>query len=226
MSSLNGVWKAIGQQLGHPFGIWGSVIGYVMAIANRRPNQLAIDALEITPSDVVLELGFGPGSAIQAVASRASAGCVLGIDRSASMLAQASRRNWCAIKSGRVKLQQGRFDALPWAAESMDKILAVNVVYFFRAGAAEVREARRVLRPGGVMAIYATDRSVMKRWKFSSAATHETYNRDDLISLLRRGGFDDGEITVAHANAGFGVAGLLGIVRKRAAYSYGTSTIN
>ena len=220
MSSLDGLWKAIGQQLAHPSGICGSLIGYAMAIANRRPNQLAIDALEITPGDVVLELGFGPGRAIETLASQARSGCVFGIDRSAAMVAQASRHNWRTIKSGHLRLQQGRFDALPWSTESVDKILAVNVVYFFRADATEVREARRVLRPGGVIAIYATDRSVMEHWKFSSAATHQTYNRDDLISLLRRGGFDDGEITVAHANVGFGVTGLLALVRKRAAQPY------
>ncbi len=79
------------------------------------------------------------------------------------MLAQASWRNRRAIGEGRVRLRLGRFDALPFAPESIDKILAVNVIYFFRKDADEIREAMRVLRPGGVMAVYATHRSTMSR---------------------------------------------------------------
>ena len=66
------------------------------------------------------------------------------------MLAQASRRNRRTIGEGRVRLRLGRFDALPFEPESIDKILAVNVVYFFHKDADEIREAMRVLRPGGV----------------------------------------------------------------------------
>ena len=62
-----------------------------MAIVNREPNRIAIDALQIEPTDVVLELGFGPGRAIAELASLAYAGLVLGIDQSAAMIRQARR---------------------------------------------------------------------------------------------------------------------------------------
>jgi SAM-dependent methyltransferase len=217
MSSLDGIWNAIGWQLRHPSGFPGSVIGYAMAIANRRPNRIAIDALRVTPGDVVLELGFGSGRAIKQLALLIGAGHILGIDQSAAMLAQASRHNRRAIKNGRVQLRHGHFEALPWPTESVDKILAVNIVYFFRKDAVEIREARRVLRPGGMMAIYATDKPVMARWRFSGPDTHQTFDRDDLMALLRTGGFDDDEITVRAADVGFGIAGLLALVCKRSA---------
>jgi hypothetical protein len=60
-------------------------------------------------------------------------------------------------------LRRGHFDAIPWPTESIDKNLTGNTVYFFRKDATEIREARRVLRPGGTMATYATDKSVMAR---------------------------------------------------------------
>jgi SAM-dependent methyltransferase len=214
MSGLDGVWNAMGRQLRHPSGFPGSVIGHAMAIANRRPNRIAIDALGVAPSDVVLELGFGPGRAIKQLASSIDEGHVLGIDQSATMLAQASRYNRRAIEAGRVELRRGYFDALPWPSASVDKILAVNIVYFFGQDAAEIREAGRVLRPGGTMAIYATDKSVMARLRFSRAATHRLFDRDDLMALVRTGGFDDDGITMVQVDAGFGIAGLLAIVRK------------
>jgi SAM-dependent methyltransferase len=215
MSGLDGVWSAIGRQLRHPSGFPGRLIGHAMAIANRQPNRIAIEALEVAPEDVVLELGFGPGRAVRKLASLIGTGCILGIDQSATMLAQACRHNRRAIEIGRVELRQGRFDALPWPRASVDKILAVNTVYFFRKDAAEIREARRILRPGGTMAIYATDKSAMARWRFSGPDTHQTFDRADLVALLRTGGFDDDEIRVHAADVGYGIAGLLALVRKR-----------
>ena len=168
MSTRFRPWKTIGRQLHQPRGVAGRLVGQAMAVVNREPNQIAIDALKISPDDTVLELGFGPGRAIRTLTSMVPRGQVLGLDHSEAMLGQAARYNRCAIRNGRVLLQQGCFDDLPWAAETVDKILAVNVVYFLRADAAEIREARRVLRPGGMMAIYATDKSAMARWKFIS----------------------------------------------------------
>jgi SAM-dependent methyltransferase len=214
MSGLDGVWKAIGRQLRHPSGLGGRIVGHAMAIANRRPNRMAIDALEIVPGDVVLELGFGPGRAVKQLASMIGGGQVLGIDQSATMLALASRYNRRAITSRRVALRHGTCDALPWPTASVDKVLAVNTAYFFGAAAVEIQEARRILRPGGLMALYATDASVMARWRFSGPDTHRTFDRDGLTAMLRTGGFDDNDITVLPVNAGIGITGLLALARK------------
>jgi ubiquinone/menaquinone biosynthesis C-methylase UbiE len=186
-----------------------------MALVNRQPNRIAIDALKIAPDDTVLELGFGLGMAIRTLTSMVPHGRVLGIDHSAAMLSQASRYNRRAIRNGRVQLQQGRFDTLPWGADTVDKILAVNVVYFFRADASEIREARRVLRPGGMMAIYATDKLAMARWKFSSADTHRIFDHSDLVMLLLSGGFANEEVTVSSITLAFRIPGLLAILQKR-----------
>jgi SAM-dependent methyltransferase len=214
MSGLDGFWRAIGRQLRHPSGLGGRAVGRAMAIANRRPNRMAIDALEIVPGDVVLELGFGPGRAVKQLAALIGDGRVLGIDQSAAMLALASRHNRRAIASGRVELRHGTFDALPWPTASVDKVLAVNTAYFFGADAVEIREARRVLRPGGLMALYATEATAMARWKFSGPDTHRTFDRDGLVALLRTGGFDDDDVTVLPVDAGLGITGLLAVARK------------
>ena len=57
-----------------------------MALANRRPNRAAIDALDIRPAEEILELGFGPGDAIKALAALAPRGWIYGIDKSSLML--------------------------------------------------------------------------------------------------------------------------------------------
>ena len=108
------IWHTIGRQLQNPSGFTGRFIGRVMSVANAKPNQLAINALRIDPCDTVLELGFGPGHAIDAMASQAFAGMVYGIDQSPVMLGQACRRNRRAIREGRVVLYQAGFEHLPF----------------------------------------------------------------------------------------------------------------
>ncbi len=214
MRALESFWSGVGHQLKCPSGRAGRLAGRVMTVVNKEPNRLAIEALRIEPADRVLELGFGPGSAVRAIAAAACSGLVLGIDRSPEMLAQASRRNWRAIEQGRVELRLGRFDALPWVSGSVDKILAANVVYFFGRNADEVREARRVLRPGGLMAIYATDRATMSHWKFSGPDTHALYGQAELQSLILRGGFRADEVSIRAVSLAFGIKGLLALARK------------
>jgi SAM-dependent methyltransferase len=208
------IWAAIGRQLRNPSGFGGRLIARLMAIANRQPNRIAIDALKIAPSDTVLELGFGSGRAIRTLNSMVPRGLVFGIDHSPTMLAQASRYNRRAIGLGRVQFQQGRFDALPWGSDTFDKVLAVNVVYFFGADAAEIREARRVLRPGGMMAIYATHKSAMARWKFCCPETHHVFDEHDLLTLILKGAAANDEVFVCSVTLALRIAGVLAILRK------------
>ena len=208
------IWEGIGRQLRCPSGAWGRLTGYAMALVNRKPNRLAIDALGVAPDDTVLELGFGPGRAIQALSRLARRGLVLGVDASPEMLAQAAYVNQSAIGRGRVQLRLGSFASLPWPTETVDKILAVNVAYFFNCDGREIREARRVLRPGGAMAIYATHRSTMAKWKFAGPDTHALLDENGLHALALRGGFDGSEIGIRDIELPFGVRGLLAVLKK------------
>ncbi len=212
---MSDIWSAIGHQLKCPAGPRGRLAGRIMSVVNKQPNQLAIQALSLQSRDTVLELGFGPGGAIKAMAASVSQGLVLGIDQSLDMLAQASRRNRVKIEQERVQLHLGNFCSLPWPADSIDKILAVNVVYFFSRDAQEVREAWRVLKPGGLMAVYATDKATMAHWKFSGPETHMLFGEDGLRSFLTRGGFSEEDISLSAVILSFGIRGLLAIARKK-----------
>jgi ubiquinone/menaquinone biosynthesis C-methylase UbiE len=209
---VRGVWAAVGRQLQNPSGMGGAVIGRLLAMANAGSNRIALEALEAAPHHTVLELGFGTGRAIQRLAVVIPQGHVLGIDRSTTMLAEASRRNRRAVQAGRVHLMQGQFDVLPWQANSVDRILAVHVVYF--ADICTFREARRVLRPGGRMVVVATDKSIMTRWNFALSSTHRTFNADDLGNLYVASGFATSEISISRVILSFGVSGLLAIANK------------
>jgi SAM-dependent methyltransferase len=207
-------WRAIGRQFRRPEGLGGRIMGRVMEAINRAPNRVAIAALDIAPADVVLELGYGPGCAIEELAERAPLGRIYGVDPSTEMFAAACRRNRKSIAGGVVILKQGFVGDLELKTESVDKILGVNVAYFFDEAGGELREARRLLKPGGKLALYATDKSAMRGWKFAGPETHRQLGADDLRFLLDRAGFATDEITIREARFALGIVGLVATATK------------
>lgn len=204
------LWSGIGRQLRNPHGMGGRLTGRFMRMVNRTPNQLAVDALHLTALDVALDVGCGPGQAVALMARRARK--VHGLDQSATMLEQARRANLKSILQGRVVLKQGRFETLPYVDASIDKILAANVMYFWENIPAMLAELRRVLRPGGRIAIYVTDARSMRNWKFASKDTHRLFDAAELRSSLQHAVLEDCEIDIRECALAGGIRGLLATV--------------
>jgi SAM-dependent methyltransferase len=185
-----------------------------MAFVNDEPNRLAVDALELQPTDHVLELGCGPGRAIRTIAARATKGKIFGIDQSDRMLRQATNMNEVAVARGRVVLSKGPFSPLPWIDSTFQKILLVNVVYFFDADGRDAAEVHRVLRPGGRVVVYVTSRETMAKWPFATPRTHKLYDRGALMDLLSGAGFRSSNIEIKDVLLPFGIKGLLATAVK------------
>ncbi|GAA4910446.1 SAM-dependent methyltransferase [Nonomuraea thailandensis] len=154
--------KTLIGQFGHPRGVAGRVVGWVMAhrSSNRRRNLWVADRLGVRPTDRILEVGFGPGVAIAELARRiGDEGHVHGVDHSEVMLRQASRRNAAAIRAGRVTLTRAAVDELPSALSGpFDVILAVNSLGHWPAPAERLGELGGRLVPGGRLAIVSQPR--------------------------------------------------------------------
>lgn len=205
--------RAIGRQLEHPRGPGGWLTGQAMRIANRRPTALAIGALAVQPNDTVLDLGCGAGDAIRPLARLTHTGVIHGLDHSAAMLARAAARNAGLVRDRRVVLQQGAFERLPYRDALFDRVLASNIVYFWRDPKAVMAEILRVLRPGGRLSIYATDGQAMARWSFVRSGTHILYDAAQFERMLAACTPRDG-YRVSCVPVGFGIAGLIGTVDK------------
>jgi ubiquinone/menaquinone biosynthesis C-methylase UbiE len=149
----NLVIQKLHSQFAHPEGWVGHLVGMILALKNRERNAWTISLLDIQPNDQVLEIGFGPGQAIEEVAKLTPKGFVAGIDLSDVMVAQASKRNLAAIRSGRVRLQHGAESPLPFDDENFNKVFAVNSMQFWTKPIEGLQEIRRVLKPGGRVVI-------------------------------------------------------------------------
>ncbi|WP_329048484.1 class I SAM-dependent methyltransferase [Amycolatopsis sp. NBC_01488] len=149
--------RMIGQ-FHHPHGIGGRVAGRVMAhrSSNRRRNVWVVSLLDVQPEDRVLEVGFGPGIALGELAARATRGRVYGVDHSAVMVERASRRTRAA--ADRIELVHASVVHLPSFGEPLDAVLAVNNAGFWPDPPERLRELRRLLRPGGRIALASQPR--------------------------------------------------------------------
>ena len=152
--------KSIVSQFMRPRGGAGWLVGWEMALrsSNRQRNVWAVGLLEVEPTDRVLEIGFGPGIAIRELSRRATHGLVCGVDHSAVMVRQATRRNADAVRAGRVDLRLGSAEHLPAFAEPFDKVLAVNNMGMWREPDERLKEIHRLMRPGGRIAIVSQPR--------------------------------------------------------------------
>jgi ubiquinone/menaquinone biosynthesis C-methylase UbiE len=160
MGARQRVIEAVVGQFVQPRGLAGRLVGWDMTVrpSNRKRNLWAVDLLEVQPTDRVLEIGFGPGVAIRALARRASAGCVYGIDHSEVMVRQATARNRAAVERGRVILRLGSAPDLSALGVVFDKVLVVNNFGMWPDPQQGLGELRRVMRPGGTVALVSQPR--------------------------------------------------------------------
>jgi ubiquinone/menaquinone biosynthesis C-methylase UbiE len=124
-----------------------------MAYLNHEMNLFTLEQLAVRPGETLLEIGFGPGRLIAALSERAGHGAVWGVDHSDTMVRQALARNREAAQAGRVALCLAPVSRLPFADGSFDRACAVNSFQFWPAPEADLRELRRVLKPGGLVAL-------------------------------------------------------------------------
>ena len=110
-------------------------------------------AVAATPQTRLVEIGVGTGR-IALPLSRHGLRCV-GVDRSAPMLAAARRKG--RDGAGRLLLALGDATALPFATASADVALIVHVFHLIPDWPRALREALRVLRPGGYL-VYGSER--------------------------------------------------------------------
>ena len=117
--------------------------------SSRADTAAAIQHLvqELGASNV-LEVGCGTGHWLLLLPGTCQ---VYGLDRSTGMLKQAQQAR------GNLKLCCGRAEELPFPDQFFDLVYCVNAIHHFEDARAFVHQARRLLRPGGALAVIGSE---------------------------------------------------------------------
>ncbi len=194
MGVAHGLIKMVGRQARKPSGWLGKMLYGHLATRGHRPlTNWAIGLMGVQPADQVLDIGCGAGMAIQLLAQIAAEGFVAGVDYSEDMVQQARKRNAPAVRAGRVQILHGDVALVPYDDESFDKVIAVETFYFWPDPVANLREVRRVMRPGGLVALVmeGSKESPDREKQIALAARMEfpVYSGAEMEEMLTAAGF-------------------------------------
>ena len=154
--------------------------------------------------ETVLDLGSGAGADVLISANRVGpAGKAIGLDMTDEML-ELARRNAAEAGVTNVEFRKGYIEAIPLPDASVDVVISNCVINLAGDKAKVLREAARVLRPGGRFAVSdviadpdmdEATRADMREWTgcIAGALTRDEFERD-----LRAAGFDGVEIRETH----------------------------
>ena len=163
-------------------------------------NPLAIAS--IRPGETVLDLGSGAGfDCFLAARQLAGTGRVIGVDMTAAMISKA-RANAAKGPHRNVEFRLGEIEALPVADASVDLILSNCVINLSPEKERVSREAARVLKPGGRLAIadiVATrplPDAIREKLAAIGACVGGAALVDDLRAMLATAGFGRVEVTL------------------------------
>ncbi len=187
--------RLMGSQLGYPRGLLGALLGRtVFAKGNAKVNAWIVQQLDMPPGSHALEIGCGPGLAIQAIAARFPESHIVGIDRSRRMVQQARHRNAASIQSGRIEIREADANSLPFPDATFDTVVAVHVLYFWTDPVATLRAIHRVMRPGGQIVLgYALEHDAphTSRAAFAQAGARFYPTAQAIEAMLEAAGFSN-----------------------------------
>jgi ubiquinone/menaquinone biosynthesis C-methylase UbiE len=160
----------------------GPLLGIVGTLEARgRSNYVALvrnvlDAVEIQPGEVVLEVGGGSGVVVREIARRtAGANRIIDVDINPYLLREAASLAKQAGLADQITFQEGHAEAIPLRENSVDVALSVTVM---EKGDADrmLAELVRVTRPGGRVAaiVRATDMPSWMNLPISAAIRAKT----------------------------------------------------
>jgi ubiquinone/menaquinone biosynthesis C-methylase UbiE len=137
----------------------------VVAQHRRRTAEEAAAFLlpHLEPGMRLLDVGCGPGTITVGLAQRVAPAEVVAIDVAPAILEDAR-----AIASergvGNIRFEEANVYALPYEAAAFDVAYAHQVLQHLADPAAALEEVRRVLRPGGIVAVRDADYQTMIAW--------------------------------------------------------------
>lgn len=122
---------------------WSPLKAWLYNLFNRNPksNRAVIELLQLSREDRFLDIGCGPGAALEHAASTGAS--VAGVDPSPSMVSRAAKR----VPDAEVRV--GSAEEIPFPDNTFSVVVNIASFHHWSDRDAGLREILRVLAPGG-----------------------------------------------------------------------------
>ncbi len=158
-----------------------------MHSADQLVEKALQKALADEPVGRLLDVGTGTGRMAELFAAQADH--VVALDKSLEML-RIARAKLQHLPAEQVELVQGDFSDLPLAAKSFDTVVLHQVLHFAQDPSQVLKEAARVVRPNGRIAIVDFDAHGREELRDKYAHARLGFSDQSMRDFLRAAGFE------------------------------------
>ena len=179
------------QQAADLFDSWANAgKGESMAKGHWPMVSQIIDRMELHSGLQCLDVGCGNGYAVRAMAQRiVPGGQAIGVDVAPQMVEQARLH---PENPQNAQYLASAAETLPFEAESFDRLLSVEAIYYMPDPLAAVKEWHRVLKPAGsvwIMVDYYRENPYCHTWGELIEIPMQLYTERKYRELLELAGF-------------------------------------
>ena len=195
-----GLVEMIMKQARMPTGRFGSFWARLMNIGHSKVTKWGLSHISINKDDTILDVGCGGGKTVNTFSKIATEGKIYGVDCSEVSVAVATSINKSLIKAGRVEIFHASIESLPFSDDLFNLVIAVESFYFWPNLVNNLKEIRRVLKPGGsvilINAMYRDERFEKRNSNLAKIGNFTYHLPEEFRVFLKDAGYSSTQIEV------------------------------
>jgi SAM-dependent methyltransferase len=206
------------KQFRQPSGWFGRFNLWSMNRKHSRLTDWGLSHVKVARDATILDVGCGGGRTIQKLAALAPQGRVYGVDFAPTSVAMSRSFNRALVDAGRVVVETASVTRLPFADGMFDLVTAVETHFYWPDLPNDLREIRRVLKPGGAVALiveaYKGGKHARVIQMFADAMSPLGYSHLDVTEhrdLLVQAGFAGTQVVEDYDKGWLCAVGTLGL---------------
>lgn len=180
--------RAIANQFRKPKRLLGRYISSTMKEESNLAYQMLLENFEIKDNEHLFEIGFGPGVGIEQILSQKHC-YVSGVDFSNLMYNEAVQRNKKFIDGNRCQLYLDDFLSFNLKESEYDKIICINVIYFWDDLKKPLKKIRKGLKENGEFCFFMLTPNKLNKLKFTKDDIFTKHTIEEVIAELKLAGF-------------------------------------